>query len=406
LLGQGSRDFDVATDLPPEGLADLFEGVDFRFGAAQVPVPDASLTVTTLREEHGYDDQRHPSRVEFINDVDTDALRRDFTVNALYWDPYAARLIDPVGGLADLRAGRLEMIGDAPARLREDPLRLLRAVRFSARLDLQMTRSLRAAVQAASGEVATLSNERVFDELTRAFTGPGRGRALESMVELGLAEHVLPEVTSMPGVEQPEEFHPEGDVFVHVCLVLDAVVPGDPVQAWAAVLHDTGKPATFERAADRIRFHGHDVLSAEIADAVLRRFGAPRELRETVVEVCRQHIKFASIPQMRPAKRERWLRSPRFGAHLAFHRADCVGSHGTLEIFEMARAELAALPVLPPPPLCTGQDVIDLGVTQGPAVGGLLGAVHRWCEENGVSERDAALQRLRSLVEEGYSDPS
>ncbi|MEE2887208.1 MAG: CCA tRNA nucleotidyltransferase [Planctomycetota bacterium] len=402
LLGQVSRDFDIATDLQPDQLQTLFDNVDPVLGSVQIALQDAQCNVTTFREEFDYADQRHPSRVEFVDSVAVDARRRDFTINAIYWDPYRSELIDPVGGVADLRAGTLEMIGKAEDRLREDPLRLLRAVRFAARFGLQLSQALESAVRAVGVEVSTLSKERIFDELTASFTGPGRGRALELLVELGLAEYILPEVTSMPGVEQPPEYHPEGDVFVHVCLVLDQVLPDDPVQAWAAVLHDTGKPATFERAADRIRFHGHDVLSAEIADRVLRRFRAPRELRETVVEVCRDHIRFAALPQMRRAKRERWLRSPRFPAHLQFHRADCLGSHAKLDIFEAAQAALSSLPDLPPPSLCTGRDVAALGVAEGPAVGELLRAVEDWCDDNEVSERDVALAQLRRLVDERF----
>lgn len=404
LLGGVTTDFDVATDLRPEQLASLFENVDMDMGAVQVPLPDAELTITSFRVESDYLDQRRPSRVEFVTSLDEDACRRDFTINAIYFDPYRQKVIDPLGGLADLDSGVVQMIGNPEDRLQEDPLRLLRAVRFAARLDMRLSDAVESAVHLVGKHVAVLSQERIFEELSNAFTGPGRGRALRMLVELGLAQYVLPEVVTMPGVEQPPQYHPEGDVFVHVCLVLDHVRSGDPVQSWAAVLHDTGKPATFERAADRIRFHGHDNLSAEIADEVLRRFRTSREFRETVVEVCRDHIKFASLPDMKPAKRERWLRSPRFPAHLQFHRADCMGSHGKLEIFEFARTELLALPALPPPPLCTGQDVVALGVPQGPLIGTLLKEVHAWCDDRGVSDRSSALSQLRTLVEDRFRD--
>lgn len=404
LLGGVTSDFDVATDLKPEQLAGLFDGVDLDLGAVQVPVPDATLTITSFRVESDYRDQRHPSCVEFVSSLDEDVCRRDFTINAIYFDPYRQEVIDPLGGRADLASGVVQMIGDPESRLREDPLRLLRAIRFAARFDMKLSDAVKAAVHVVGEHVAVLSQERIFEELSNSFTGPGRGRALRMLVELGLAHYVLPEVVTMPGVEQPPQYHPEGDVFVHVCLVLDHVIPGDRVQSWAAVLHDTGKPATFERASDRIRFHGHDILSAEIADDVLRRFRTSREFRETVVEVCRDHIKFASLPDMKPAKRERWLRSPRFPAHLEFHRADCMGSHAKLEIFEFARTELLALPALPPPPLCTGQDVVALGIPQGPLVGTLLEEVHAWCEDRGVSDRASALSQLRTLVEDRYRD--
>ncbi len=401
-----STDFDVATDLRPERLAELYPQVDAVLGAVQVPLSDAELTITTFRQEADYRDQRHPSKVDFVDTAAADAVRRDFTINAIYFDPYSGEYIDPLGGVADLRAGRLRMIGAAEPRLREDPLRLLRAIRFAARLDLRFDAEFEAALPATAGELVTLSDERVFQELTASLTGPGRGRALRLLVETGLASYVLPEVVAMSGVEQPPEFHPEGDVLVHVCLVLDHALPDDPVQAWAAVLHDTGKPGTFRRAADRIRFHGHDVLSATIADATLRRFRAPRALRETVVEVCRDHIKIAALGLMKPTRRERWMRSPRFLAHLEFHRADCLGSHGKLDIYRAARDSLAALPPVPPPPILSGRDVLDLGVAEGPVVGELLGQAERWCDEHDVSDRDTALQRLRTLVEDAFRDRS
>jgi poly(A) polymerase len=218
-------------------------------------------------------------------------------------------------------------------------------------------------------------------------------------VDLGLAAVVLPEVAAMDGVTQPPEYHPEGCVLTHVCLVLDNVPAGDPVLAWSAVLHDVGKPPTWRQAEDRIRFDGHDTLSARLADDVLRRLRASNELREVVVDVCLQHIRFASLPQMRPRRRERWLRSPGFGKHLAFHRADCLGSHGKLEIHDMVKTWLEALPPVEEP-LLTGADVLELGVPSGPEVGELLRAVHDAADETPAPmDRPRALILLREMVE-------
>jgi poly(A) polymerase len=238
------------------------------------------------------------------------------------------------------------------------------------------------------------------------FTGPGRGRALRLLVELQLADAVLPEVVPMDGVPQPPQFHPEGDVLTHVCLVLDAVAEGDPVQAWAAVLHDVGKPPTFERAADRIRFSGHDQLSAQMAAAALERLRAPRALAAAVVDLCRHHIRFASLPQMSRAKRERWLRSAGFPAHLEFHRADCTGSHGDLSVYEAAKRLLAELPPEPPAGLCRGADVIALGVPEGPAVGEVLREVQRRLDELERPDREAALALLETIVRARVKAPS
>ena len=227
------------------------------------------------------------------------------------------------------------------------------------------------------------------------------GRALRWLVDLGAAAVLLPEVSAMDGVPQPPEYHPEGDVLTHVVAVLDHVPDGDAVLSWSAVLHDVGKPPTFEVAADRIRFHGHDVLSAQMAEDVLARLRAPKALRLAVVDVCRQHIRFAALPQMRPARAERWLREPGFEQHLAFHRADCLGSHGKLEIYEFARRRLAELPPVAES-LLQGRDVLALGVPMGPEVGALLRAVAREIDERAApTSRAEALVLLRDAVRRG-----
>lgn len=402
LLGDAPRDFDIATDLVPADVQRLVPHADLGFagfGVAAIHTDAGALTVTTLRREGGYADGRRPQQVEFTTSLAVDAARRDFTVNALYLDVLAGTVTDPTGGLGDLAARRLRTIGEPAVRFGEDVLRLLRAVRFAARCGLELDPETAAAIRAAAATLARLSAERTFAELTMAFTGRGRGRALRLLVELGLAAVVLPEVAAMDGVTQPPEYHPEGDVLTHVALVLDHVPPDDPVLAWSAVLHDAGKPATWRQAEDRIRFDGHDQLSAEIADVVLRRLRAPNDLREVVVDVCRHHIRFASLPQMRTRRREAWLRSKSFPAHLAFHRADCLGSHGKLDVYDLARDWLQALPP-ERPPLVTGADVLALGVPSGPAVGELLRAVHDAADEAPTPlDRPDALILLRDMAE-------
>ncbi|MBX3464113.1 MAG: CCA tRNA nucleotidyltransferase [Planctomycetes bacterium] len=402
LLGAPPRDFDLATDLTPAAVRRLLPGADARdaaFGVVVVPDADRPTTVTTLRREADYADGRRPRTVEFVRSVPVDAQRRDFTVNALYLDPATREVLDPCGGLADLAARTLRTVGPAPVRFAEDSLRLLRAVRFAARCGFTLEPTTAAAIPATAAGLRHLAAERVFAELSAAFTGPGRGRALRLLVELGLAAVVLPEAAATAGVTQPKEFHPEGDVLTHVALVLDHVPAGDLALAWSAVLHDVGKPPTWRLAEDRIRFDGHDQVSATMADAVLRRLHAPNDLRALVVDVCRQHIRFASLPQMRPRRREAWLRSPHFAVHLAFHRADCLGSHGKLDVHEFARAALLALPPAPAP-LLSGADVLALGVPSGPVVGELLRAVHAAADEAPTPwTRADALARLGEMVE-------
>ncbi len=401
LLQAPPHDFDLATDLEPAAVLAALPGADGRdgrLGTIRVPGAMGEVTVTTLRQEVGYADHRRPDHVTFVDDPAIDARRRDFTVNALYCDVADGSVLDSVGGLDDLAARRLRTVGDPARRFAEDALRLLRLWRFAVRCDLVVDPLTATAARLAAADLRHLAHERVYDELTRTFTGPGRGRALDVLVDLGLAAVVLPEVAAMQGVTQPPLYHPEGDVLTHVGLVLANVPENDPVLAWSAVLHDVGKPPTWREAEDRIRFDGHDTLSAVMAEEILQRLGAPKLLRQVVAEICRDHIRFASLPAMRPRRREAWLRSPHFPQHLQFHRADCLGSHGDLSIHDFAAAELAALPPLAPP-LVTGKDVLELGVTPGPLVGELLEEVHAAADEAPVPmDRAAALILLREIV--------
>lgn len=403
-LGRRSLDYDLALSLAPDRVLELFPGadaLDASLGTVRLPLDGGVLVLTTFREESDYDAHRRPGRVHFVGDPARDASRRDFTVNAIYFDPLTGEVLDPCGGLRDLAARRLATIGEPEVRFTEDPLRLLRAIRFAAACDLEVDPATAAGLQSCAPLLDRLSHERVYDELTRAFTGRGRGRALRLLITHGLAAIVLPEVVAMDGVPQPPEYHPEGDVLTHVCLVLDHVPEADPALAWAAVLHDVGKPPTFERAADRIRFTGHDTLSASMADGVLRRLHAPSVVRELVVEICRDHIRIATLPEMTATKRERWLRTPSFPAHLAFHRADCLGSHRKLQIHDLAERWLAELPPVPPPPLCTGKDVLALGVAPGPEVGRLLRVLEERLETMPTADRSTALSILAELVAAG-----
>ena len=401
LQGLVPRDYDLATDLSPAAAASALGVADqreARLGVVRCGSDDDELTVTTLRTETRYTDRRRPDEVQFVTDIGADAVRRDFTVNAIYLEPIGGELFDPCGGIADLERGALQCIGDPMERFQEDPLRMLRMVRFAASAELKIAPEVSAAAVAAARGLESLSPERLYAELSDMFTGRGRGRALRLLVEHGLAAVVLPEVAAMDGVAQPPEYHPEGDVLTHVALVLQHCPPGDAVLAWSAVLHDVGKPPTYREAEDRIRFDGHDVLSAEMAESVLRRLHAPRDLRARVVDVCRDHIRFAALPLMRPARAERWMRQPGFRDHLEFHRADCTGSHQKMAIYEEARRRLEALPPLSEP-LLHGRDVVALGVSPGPRVGALLREVQAMVDElSPPPTRQQALVLLRDAV--------
>jgi len=400
LRGEPIRDFDLATDLEPHRVGELLPSCDQRdvaLGAARAVTPAGEVVITSLREESDYHDHRHPRRVVFVREPARDAARRDFTVNALYLDLGNGELLDPSGGRRDLQAGVLRAIGQPRLRFEEDALRLLRLWRFHRRLGFQIEADSAAAARQCAGLLAHLSAERVYGELQRTFTGPGRGGSLQALVQLGLASVILPEVAAMAGVTQPPQYHPEGDVLIHTDLVLGHVPADDPVLAWAAVLHDIGKPPTWRQADDRIRFDGHDQLGTRMAEAVLQRLHAPRELQHAVLDLCREHIRFAGLPGMRKQRRERFLRGPAFPQHLAFHRADCLGSHGNLSLYETLQAEWRALPALPERWL-TGADVLALGVAEGPLVGQLLATAATALEDHDQPSRALALALLRDLA--------
>ena len=222
LLGKVPSDFDLVTSAKPEELAQLF--ADFRavgasFGVSLIGVGGVSLEVATAREERNYLDGRHPELVRYTADLECDVQRRDFTINALWYDPAEGEVCDCVGGIDDLERGVVRTVGDAGRRFSEDYLRMLRAVRFAARLRFELFPETRRAIQALAPKAAGLAGERINAEVTRMLTGPDPARAVRMLFDTGLLAAVLPEVAALDGVEQPPEFHPEGDVLTHTLLI-------------------------------------------------------------------------------------------------------------------------------------------------------------------------------------------
>jgi poly(A) polymerase len=387
LLGRKPKDWDVTTDARPEQVEALFEktvAVGKAFGIVTV-LPgggEAPVEVATYRADSpDTPDGRHPASISF-SDAREDALRRDFTVNALYLDPETGEIRDETGGRADLAARRIRAIGDAERRFREDALRMLRAVRFAAVLGFGIEEGTMAAVQANTALLGNVSAERIRDELCRMFTeAPDASRALHLLDESGLLAAVLPEVAAMHGVEQPPEFHPEGDVFVHTAKMLGMMpFPRSTRLALGVLLHDVGKPPTAaykRRKAGgewRWTFESHAAVGAGMADAILRRLRAPNALREDVVRLVADHMRLADAPSMRAGKLRRLLGDPLFGDLLELHRLDCLSCHGQLDKYEflrVARARFAAEPVLPPP-LVRGRDLVAAGLAPGPEFKDLL----------------------------------
>ncbi len=385
LLGHVPADFDLVTTAVPEQLAKLFPGsrsVGASFGVSLIDAGEFRFEAATAREERNYLDGRHPELIRYTDSLECDMVRRDFTINALWYDPVAEVVCDCVGGVADLERGILRTVGAPEERFREDYLRMLRAVRFAARLGFVLAPGTRRAIADLAPLAAELAPERIAGELTRMLTGPAPDRAMRMLLELGLLRAVLPEAADLDGVEQPPQFHPEGDVFTHTMEMLRHMVHPDPPLAWSVLLHDIAKPLT--QTVDetgRIRFFGHEEAGALLAGRILDRLRFPTAFRESVVQAVRNHMRFAAVREMRTAKLRRLLAEPNFSLELELHRLDCIACHGFLECFvflldELAerrrRGEEAALPER----WVTGKHLIAAGCRPGPQFGPLLEQVY------------------------------
>jgi poly(A) polymerase len=406
LLGIKPKDYDVATSAEPPAIMALFRRtipVGARFGVVIVRMGGRNYEVATFREDEGYSDGRHPDGVRFTT-ARADARRRDFTINGMFYDPVAERVIDYVGGRRDLERGVIRAIGDPDRRFGEDKLRMLRAVRFAARFGYRLEARTAAAIARHAAEISQVSPERIRDELILLLTCPRPADGLRLLERHGLLPAVLPEIAAMRGVPQPPEFHPEGDTLDHTTLMLELMSRGRkwPVElALAVLLHDVGKPRTFE-VLDRIRFNNHPVVGAEMAGEILSRLRFPRDTIGLVSDLVRDHLKFIDVERMRPATLKRFLRQERFDLHLELHRLDCLGSHGDLSAWRFCRRRLRELgrrkEALRPPRLISGDDLIALGLAPGPEFKRILAAVEDAQLEGAIKTREEALALVRSRL--------
>ena len=404
LLGIQPKDFDMATDARPQQVQTYFPGallVGAHFGVVRVQAGGAEVEVATFRSEGGYSDGRRPDEVRFETEPALDAQRRDFTINGLMEDPLSGEILDYVGGRADLSGKTIRAIGDAGQRFQEDHLRMLRAVRFAARLGFEIEGKTREAIQEQAQFVRGVSAERVRDELVRILTEGGARRGLELLDELGLLEQVLPEVKAFQGVEQPSEYHPEGDVWKHVLLMLQNIGAAvSPSLAMGVLLHDVGKPRTFRRA-DRIRFDGHAEVGAAMAGQLLGRLRFSNDDAEQVIALVANHMKFKDVRKMRASTLKRFMRLPRFEEHLELHRLDCLASHGSNEAYQFVRQKLAEISAeaLHPKPLLSGSDLISAGYTPGPRFGEALEAIETAQLEGEVRTRSEAMEIAKRVLD-------
>jgi len=412
LLSREPADYDVATSATPQEVMRLFPqtyAVGAQFGVVLVPVrknddkasdePGSyTIEVATFRSDGAYSDGRHPDEVRFSNEARLDVQRRDFTINGLLLDPATAEVLDFVGGREDLKLGVIRTIGEPHQRFAEDKLRLLRAVRFAARFGYTIEDKTLTAIRRLAPQISQVSRERIRDEILKMLTEGHARRAFELLDETGLLEQVLPEVKKMQGVEQPPQFHPEGDVWIHTLMLLEGLSAGcSKILALGALLHDVGKPPTFRRAPDRIRFDQHAEVGTRMAEEICRRFRLSNDETEQVCALVANHMRFSDVTRMKESTFKRFVRMPQFKEHLELHRLDCLGSHRSLDLYEFTREKLRNLPAeqIRPEPLLTGDDLIQAGFAPGPQFKELLTAVEDAQLEGTIRTKEEALALVR-----------
>jgi poly(A) polymerase len=359
--------------------------------------------VATFRSDGAYSDGRHPDEVRYTKSAEEDVRRRDFTINGLLLDPLQsgtdlrASVIDYVGGVADLDAGVVRAIGRPEARFEEDRLRMLRGVRFTARFGFEMEPKTATAMRALACWTSTVSRERVRDELTKMLTEGHAREAFELLDETGLLSEVLPEVAKMKGVEQPPQYHPEGDVWTHTLLLLEQLEAGCALTlAWGALLHDVGKPPTFRRAPDRIRFDCHVEIGKAMAAEICRRFRFSNDETQQILALVENHMRFMDAPRMKTSTLKRFFRLTGFEEHLALHRMDCLAGSGNLDHWEYVRERYLAMPeeTVRPRPLITGRELIAEGYVPGAGFKEMLRAVEDAQLEGTIGTAEEALQMV------------
>ncbi len=400
LLGIKPGEYDITTSALPGEVRKLFKRnvpIGESFGVILILIDEMQFEVATFRQERDYTDGRHPGNVNYTVSEIEDVVRRDFTINGMLYDPIAEELYDHVNGEEDLKKGLIRTIGNAVERFSEDKLRMIRAVRFTSRFGFKMDGDTFNSISDNCSLIGSVSNERIRDEIVKIITQNNPGDGLKLLNETGLLKEILPDVHTMIGIEQPPQFHPEGDVFIHTCLVLDKLYKNTRGKyslelAMGALLHDVGKPPTFE-VSDRIRFNGHDRVGAGMAKGICRNLKFSKKQIERIVSLIREHLKFKDVRNMRQSTLKRFLATPYIEEHLEMHLADCQASHGITEIYEYLKDRLENLEddEIKPPPLVSGIDLIGLGFKPGPLFKIILDKIEEQQLEGDVLNKEDAL---------------
>lgn len=404
LLGYNLKDIDIATSATPKEISALFPKtyhIGAGFGIINVINENFSFEVATFRKESGYEDGRHPDSVIFAQTPEEDAKRRDFTINALYYDPVSEEYLDFTGGINDLKNGIIRCIGKAADRFAEDSLRMLRAIRFASRFGFEIDQDILSAIKKLSERICLLSKERIRDELTKTFIGPFPDRAFQLLYDTGIIKIVLPEIAAMKGISQPEKYHPEGDVFEHTKLMLQKMVLPSEELAWAIILHDVGKPTT--KTIDKHgkeQFICHAEEGENIAKEILTRLKFSHQSTENICYAVTNHMRFSVVDEMRPSKYKNIIAKNTFPMELELHRIDCISSNGLLQNFVFLLDKIIEQQgqTKLPPPLLTGKDLLKIGLKPGPEFGRILKKISELQNDKIVNTKKEAFEYIKNFV--------
>jgi poly(A) polymerase len=404
MLGREPADYDVTTDATPEQVIALFPesvAVGAQFGVVLIPRDGLKVEVATFRSDVGYSDGRHPDAVVYSKTPEEDVRRRDFTINGLLMRPETGEILDFVGGQADLKAGVIRAIGEPDRRFTEDKLRLMRAVRFAARFGFEIDAQTFQAIRKQARGIHQVSPERLRDELTKMLVEGHARRAFEMLDEAWLLALVLPEVAAMKGVEQPPQYHPEGDVWTHTLAMIEGLPAGSSATlAWGVLLHDVGKPPTFRpisETGDRIRFDGHVDVGVRMGEEICGRFRFSNEESAQIVALIANHMRFMDVDRMRASTLKRFVRLPHFEEHMELHKLDCLSSHRRLDAYESVQRLLAETPPeqIRPPRLLTGDDIQEMGYVPGPLFREILRSLEDAQLEGQIQTPEQAVKYVR-----------
>jgi poly(A) polymerase len=401
VMNKESSDYDIATSALPQDVIRVFDKtfpVGVQYGVVIVVKEGHNFEVATFRTEGSYSDGRHPDFVAFST-PENDVKRRDFTINGLLYDPLEDKILDFVDGQKDIQEGVIRTVGNPFERFTEDKLRMIRAVRFACRFNFPIHSDTRNAISQLAGKIHAVSAERIREELEKILTGPNPHIGFKLLDELRLLQEILPEVSGMKNVRQPENFHPEGDVFVHTLLCLSKMEKPSWTLAMGVLLHDVGKPVTFEES-DRIRFNLHEKMGADMAAKICNRLKTSLAEKERIVWLVLKHLYFKDAQKMRLSKLKRVFANDGYPELAELCRIDALASSGDLSDYHFCQEMYGKLSreEVKPKPLITGRDLIDMGLKPGPLFKEILTKIEDEQLEGSLTTKEAATEAVKTFI--------